>query len=435
MSKGARLSDLPNVGYVHLDGNDQLREVAEHATASLVKLGVRFADSDLDKAPWLVAAQPFELGPDLHDRLTRLGRAVFALLDAAQRLYTMGDPIVRAHLDTGVPPDLRGLDVDRFIDMYRLDVVVSGGQPYLTEVEEIFGNAGKAHAFDVAYGISAARLFEAFQRLGIERIWLDDEYAMYRSENELVATRMAEQFGADVRVDLFSRFRDDGRVGWRFCYVKEFRQYDEELRARILRAAEHLTNPLFHGYGTKGLLALAWDERIAGSLRDLMGAPLLDELRAGVPKSQFFPTDPDSAVIERLKADGRNKVLKVVDSDGVAFTWGSRGVYFGDQSTRRWHQAVDAAAAGHIPGHPTLRNTRYLVTDLVDSDRFDVPFLHPVTERLCLMPQARMRLTPIFGRDAAGGELLGGHATFVNTSRKVHLGRHAVCTPFTWSEA
>lgn len=431
MSKPAALRDLSGVSYLPMDDQAGLREAAEHATALLVKLGVRFADSDLARAPWLVAARPFVLGTELHDRLTRLGRAVFALLDAVQSLYGMGDPIVRAHLDTGVPAELRGLDLDRLIDTYRLDVVVHDGKPYLTEVEEIFGNAGKAHAFEAAYGVSAGRLFETFKRLGIEHIWLDDSYPMYRAENELVATRMAEQFGIEVNVDTFSRFRDDGRVGWRFCYVKELRQYDQELRSKILRAAGRLTNPLFHGYGTKGLLSLTWDERLADPLRDLMGASSFEDLRAGVPHSRFVPMDPDQELVEELKATGRHKVLKVVDSDGVEFTWGSRGVYFGDQSARRWHQAVDAAAAGHIPGRPDLRNTRYLVTDLVDSDRFEVPFLHPVSRRLCLMPRARMRLTPIFGRGAGGGELLGGHATFVNTSRKVHLGRHAVCAPFT----
>jgi hypothetical protein len=45
------------------------------------------------------------------------------------------------------------------------------------------------------------------------------------------------------------------------------------------------------------------------------------------------------------------------------------------------------------------------------------------------MPHARCRLGPVFVSGEAGTELVGGHATFVNTSRKVHLGRHAVCAP------
>ncbi|WP_155370053.1 hypothetical protein [Catellatospora vulcania] len=430
-AKRDMLDDLADVRYTPAEPDGELLDAAAYATESLVKLGVSFTGSERDKAPWLVAARPFALGDDLWERLERLGAAVFALVDAAQDLYREGDAAVRGHLDTGVPEDLRGFDLARYIEMFRLDVVVSGGRPLLTEVEEIFGNAGKAHAFERAYGVSAAPLFDTFRRLGFAHIWLDDGYPMYRSENELVAQRMGEDFGMDVDVEPFSRFRDDGRIGWRFCYVKEFRQYDARLRAEILGSAEQLVNPLFHGYGTKGLLSLSWDERLEDELAARMGAAQLSVLREGVPRSALMPKDPTPEFLADLKAHGRRKVLKVVDSDGVEFTWGSRGVYFGDQSASRWHAAVDAAAAGHIPGHPEHADTSFLISDLADSDRFDVQFLHPHSGQLCLMPRARLRLTPIFTRAGTGSSMLGGHATFVNTSRKVHLGRHAVCTPFT----
>jgi hypothetical protein len=145
----------------------------------------------------------------------------------------------------------------------------------------------------------------------------------------------------------------------------------------------------------------------------------------------LLPLNPAPGFIDDLKTNRRHKVLKVIDSDAAEYTWGSRGIYFGDQSARRWTQAVNAAIAGHIPGRADLAGTRFVISDLVDSDKFDVEFLHPVTAQLCVMPDARLRLTPIFARRESGCDLLGGHATFVNTSRKVHLGRHAVCTPFT----
>ncbi|MGH3827833.1 MAG: hypothetical protein ACRDQX_11770 [Pseudonocardiaceae bacterium] len=430
MSKRDQPRDLADVGYVVADTDTSLREAAEVASDSMVRAGVRFTGSAESTVPWLVAVRPFALGAELYGRLERLGGAVFALLDAAQDLYAEGNPIVRGHLDTGVPADLRGFDLDRYIEMYRLDVLVSGGMPLLTEVEEIFGNAGKAHAFELAYGVSAKPLYAAFHRLGIANIWLDDGYPMYRSENELVAQRMEEEFGVDMHIAPFSKFRDDGRVGWRFCYVKEFRQYDKNLRARILAASDRLVNPLFHGYGTKGLLSLAWDDLLEGDLTARLGEDRVATPRAGVPRSQFMPIDPTPEFIEDLKVNRRRKVLKVVDSDGVEYTWGSCGVYFGDQSAKRWGESVDAAAAGHIPGRPDLIRTRFLISDLVESDKFDVEFLHPVTAQLCVMPGARLRLTPIFARGESGCDLLGGHATFVNTSRKIHLGRHAVCAPF-----
>lgn len=430
MSKRDQLWDLPDVGYVMANRDSSLREVAELASDVLVKVGVRFTGSAESTVPWLVAARPFALGPELHKRLELLGKAVFALLDATQDLYAEGNPIVRGHLDTGVPADLRGFDLDRYIEMYRLDVVVSGGMPVLTEVEEIFGNAGKVYAFERAYGVSATPLYAAFHRLGIANIWLDDGYPMYRPETELVAQRMKEEFEVNMHIAPFSEFRDDGRVGWRFCYVKEFRQYDKNLRARILTASDRLINPLFHGYGTKGLLSLAWDDLLEGDLAARMGEEGFATLRAGIPRSEPMPISPAPEFIEDLMVNRRRKVLKVVDSGGAEYTWGSRGVYFGDQSAKRWREAVYAATAGHIPGRPDLVGTRFLISDLIESDKFDVEFLHPVTAQLCVMPSARLRLTPIFARGESGCDLLGGHATFVNTSRKVHLGRHAVCAPF-----
>ena len=155
MSKRDQLRDLPDVGYVVADPDTALREAAKLASQVLIRAGVRFTGSAESMVPWLVGARPFALGVELYERLERLGEAVFAFLDATQDLYADGNPIVREHLDTGVPADLRGFDLDRYIDMYRLDVVVSGGMPVLTEVEEIFGNAGKVHAFELAYGVSA----------------------------------------------------------------------------------------------------------------------------------------------------------------------------------------------------------------------------------------------------------------------------------------
>jgi hypothetical protein len=127
VSKLDQLRDLPDVGYVVADTDTRLREAAELASDVLVKAGVRFTGSAESGVPWLVAVQPFVLGAELYERLERLGEAVFALLDVTQDLYAEGNPIVRGHLNTGVPADLCGFDLDRYIEMYRLDVVVRSG--------------------------------------------------------------------------------------------------------------------------------------------------------------------------------------------------------------------------------------------------------------------------------------------------------------------
>ncbi|MFE7776188.1 hypothetical protein ACFU5O_20245 [Streptomyces sp. NPDC057445] len=427
-----RRHDLADVVYVPTAQDPDRLGAALHAEGTLIALEVRYGLSDPEWAPWLVAARPFPLGPGLTRQLEELGSAVVALCDTAQDLYADGDPHVRAALDIGVPEDLRGRDLHRRIELFRLDVVVSQGTPLVTELEEAFGNAGKMHAFEQAYGVGADDVFRTFDRLGIERIWMDDQYRMYRSENELAARRMREQFALPMEVGFFSSFRDDGRRGWRFCYVKELRQYDKRLRREILAASERLINPLFHGFGTKALLALVWDPALESRIVQRLGAHLLAVLRATVPRSQVLPARADTTLVEQLKACGRQKVLKVIDSDDSVYTWGSRGVFFGDHSVSRWRDALDAAAAGRIPGHPEA-SARFVISDLVDSDRYDVEFLHPQSRQLCLMPRARIRLTPIYAREGRSSRFLGGHATFVNTSRKVHLGRHAVCTPFVRS--
>ncbi|MFF3322617.1 hypothetical protein [Streptomyces sp. NPDC002889] len=425
-----RRHDLADVVYVPTGQDPDRLSAAIGAEEALVALKVRYGGSDPSRAPWLVASRPFLLGPVLTRRLERLGAGIFALCDVVQELYAEGDPRVRAVLDIGVPEDLRGHDLDRRIELFRLDVVVSQGIPRVTEMEEAFGNVGKMHALEQAYGVPAGPLFHAFHVRGIDRIWMDDQYPTYRPENELVARRMREEFGCPMDVEFFSAFRDDGRTGWRFAYVKELRQYETQLRRRIVAAAEQLINPLFHGYGTKALLSLAGDPVVETRIADRLGKDALAVLRTGVPRSRVLPTRPDEGLLEELEAHRRDKVLKVIDASASEFTWGSRGVFFGDQSASRWRRALEAAAAGHVPGRPEATAARFLISDLVDSDRFDVEFLHPQSRELCVMPRARIRLTPIYAREAAGSRLLCGHTTFVNTSRKVHLGHHAVCTPF-----
>lgn len=104
-------------------------------------------------------------------------------------------------------------------------------------------------------------------------------------------------------------------------------------------------------------------------------------------------------------------------------------MWFGDRSALRWRKALRSALAGRIPGYEGFGSARFIASEPVESDRFDVPFLHPGLDVLALMPQARIRLGSIFTRTAQDIRLVAAHATFVNTSRKIHLGKHAVCAP------
>lgn len=251
---------------------------------------------------------------------------------------------------------------------------------------------------------------------------------------ELLQRRLADGYGQEVTIEYFSRFPADQRgTVWRFCKTKDFAQYPEEIRRGILEARCRFINPLFHGYGTKATLALPFHPELEGEFSRRLGAGTHQVVREGFTRSRFLEENPSPEVVEELLRSHKDSVLKVVDCpNGLDYTWGSRGVFFGDRSASRWRKVVEAAAAGHFPGDPNCTDVRYIVSELVESDRFDVPFLHPGLGVMALMPRARIRLAPIFFRDEGGATLVAGHATFVNTSRKIHLGAHAICAPLDW---
>jgi hypothetical protein len=421
---------LQGVNYVdasHLPPTET--EAARYALREMQALGVRFGHHKT--FPWLVGSSAFKLSHDAWKRLQTAGEATFAFIDAVQQLYRDGMPVACDTLDINTPANLRGLQIDLPIHTFRLDIILEGGRPRITEIEEIYGNVGKLHAMEAAYGLRFDRLFENFAEREIEHIYIDDSVTQYSSELTLVRNRLRHTFGMDVPHSYFSSFNGKRRVKsvWRFCYTRDFFQYDKALQNSIVCSDCEFMNPLFHGYGTKALLSLAHNEEIAPALRQHMGPTLFSALRDVVPQSRMIKADEDPRPLYALQ---KHAVLKVIDCPGhPQYAWGSRGVFFGFGSMQRWQKAVNAAVSGRVVDQPSTSSVAYLLSELVESDRIDVHFLHPLTHSIAIMPQARMRLAPIFFRNKFGVELVGGHATFVNTSRKVHLGQHAVCVPMT----
>lgn len=433
-----RLDELPGVNYLPWASPASEVLAARETARVLVEEGVAFGDLPPGQVPWLVAAGPFRMDALLAARVKRVGEVTFDFIDLVQQLYGEGHPTVRDHLDLNVPADLRGLDLERPILTFRLDMVVEGGRPKVTEIEEVYGNAGKMHAMQRAYGVNYDALFEAFAGLALSHIYVDDSVQGYFPELAVFGGRVGALVGRPIVVERFSSFarRHHGAV-WRFCYTRDFCQYPLEIRRRIVAAnGATFVNPLFHGYGTKALLALVGHPQVAPELERRLGAERYAVLRDGFAPMRLLDPEGAPATLKALEVAHRSAVLKVIDCPGAPeYTWGSRGVFFGDRSAARWRSIVAAAAAGRLPGDPRLAGVRYAVARLVDSDRFDVPFLHPRTGELALLPRARVRLGPIFFRaPGAAPRLVAGHATFVNTSRKVHLGRHAVCAPLDWPQ-
>lgn len=425
-----RFTDIPGVSYLQSERADEDQKAALQRREALLTAGASYPTIPRGTLPWLMALDPFTMGPSLTVRVDDLGAAVFAYIDAVQDLYAQHHPVVRDHLDPGTVPDLRGLELDRRIQTFRLDLVVERGNPVIAEIQEAYGNAGHVHAMQQAYGLSNDGLVRYIASLGLSHALADDQIRAYDPDLTLLRQRFAA-YAQDVVVQFFSEARlSEVRAAWRQCATPDLGQYDIHRRAAITRAGIAFTNPLFHGYGTKALTALAFRSDLTATLEGMIGAGTLATLRAGLPESRLLSAVDDlSALVERRKV----LVIKVIDSpaDRMA-TWGSRGIYFGVISRRQWESVLAGVRGGHLPQRPSFP-ARYLLSRLIESDRFDVPFLHPNGEHLATMPRARINLAPIFVRRSGHRpELVAGSAAFVNTNRKVHPGQHAVCAPLDW---
>jgi len=65
-------------------------------------------------------------------------------------------------------------------------------------------------------------------------------------------------------------------------------------------------------------------------------------------------------------------------------------------ANRRWEKIMQYALNGQIPFEPKINEVRYIVSELVESDRYDVPFWDRNNNQISLMTNARIRLGPIF---------------------------------------
>ena len=392
----------------------------------LLNEGVEFNGSK-EIVPWLVATKSFRLNNELKERITNLGKAVFLYFDAIQELYKCNE-YIKELLDLNVLDDLKGLDLEKKIKTFRLDIVVENNIPKITEVEEIYGNAGKMHAMQVAYGSNFNSLFSSFAKEKIKYVLYDDTVKNYIPELTIFIKRLKKQYNLDVKLYPFSLINDKMHgTAWRFCYTKDFNQYNYEMRKKIINSKMKYINPLFHGYAMKSIFIPLYNVRYESFFKEKMGKDFFDYLKIGTIRSEIINQQTN---FELLIDNRKREVIKVVDSpNNLDYNWGSRGVYFGDTAKNKWEKIVEYVKKGQIPFKPEINNVIFMASELVDSDKYDIDFWDRDNNCISTMYNARIRLGPIFFRSDKNIEFVGGHATFVNTSRKVHLGKHAVCAP------
>ncbi len=408
--------------------------LCRHIENVLISEGIKFKNQESRRIPWLVAKDPFEVDKILRKKIEELGQAVFAFLDAVQALYKEEER-VREILDIGAPDELRGLDPDRGIVTFRLDVIIEKGNLKIAEIEEVYGGIGKIHALHKAYGIHCNALYEEISKTGIERIMIDDRWSEYAPELQILRRKLKTEFGINPEINYLSQYRENmSGVTLRYAYTRDLRLYDPALRKQIINGNVQFINPLFHGYATKAIFSVLFDESLKYRLKQKIGQKYYDLLINGCPRTKLIDSHSINDV-ESFMDNRKKSVLKVINASGdTDYHWGSKGVFFGDISKVKWEETIRSVLRGEIPYNPDIRGVRYILSDLVKSDRYDIPFWNHVDHNVSLMKNALIRLEPVFFRlNGRGSRLVGGMATFVNTSRKVHLGKHAVFAPLSFS--
>jgi hypothetical protein len=381
--------------------------------------------------PWLISENPWKLEPEIQSQLKLLGEVVFKFFDALQCLYESGHQYVIETLDIGVSDNLRGLQLTKPLQFFRLDILVSNKKVYLTEIEEVFGGAGVLAAMESAYGINYDSFYRLLNEFNIKNIYIDDTFLEYGIEMKLLSKRL----GGDIKILPFSKFNPNNLgVSWRFCYTKDLSQYSLEIIDSIISSTVHFINPLFHGYSSKLALALLFHEGSKEDLKILMGEKDYHTLIKSVPRTILL--NKDNFKLYDILNTRKSNVLKVADCrDDINYNWGSRGVYFGSSmSQKKWKNILNEAMENKIPEKDIYGST-YMVMEQIESDRYDIPFYNPCENAICLMNKARLKLGPIYTRINNKVEMgKAMEATFVNTSRKVHVGTHAVVAPVILGE-
>ncbi len=420
-------SKLLGVNYYNLHADTQILNNMRCVENEILKEGVSFGKHDKKEAPWLLGTSSFKINPLLFQELFSLGKAFYLFFDHLQYLYKNNHELVEP-LDIGTEENLRGLDLDKTLKTFRLDIILKSGKPVITEVEEVYGNIGKVIAMSKAYNIGYQPVLDRFTNLELSSVFLDDTVLAYTSELRILTKHLDKISGNKICIKPFSLLNDsDSGNAWKFCYTKDFSQYGHEKQKKILNGNINFVNPLFHGYGSKTILALIHDESLKAAFSKALGPDVYHTLLRSTPKSIMFDRFRDLNYL----VNNRDKwVLRVADCrENLDLNWGARGVFFPGKSKKKWEKLLGDAKFGYVELNENKFSAYFMLCELIDSDCFDVEFWNKNENCISIMNKARIRLSPIFFREGEKIYIIGGHATFVNTSRKVHLGKHAVCVP------
>ena len=406
----------------------------------------------LDGAWWLPAVAPFPLPAATAGELPRIGRALFALLDAVADLYD-SEATLRALLTHRVAPRVNWLVGREPVLLLRPDFQLvpddDGYRLVATELEICPAAQGFAHAMQVGYGL-ATDLADAFVRLlrgrpllivataqwseflfeqlafcralaergATAHVLLDRPPAALASEVATGRRWVPPLFGVATRppgwdTDVPGRLAAHGldahlwpgeawpetvgdAVVFRFGYFDCFDAGAIRAFVRWQAAGATFLNPPITYLESKSLLAAAHLPAVRQRLSATPG--VLATLDRCLPETRLLTAE----VLPALLDERQQWVIKYAGFDGDNRAWGGRSVRFGgDCSADAWLSSLCEAIELPWP---------VVAQRLVPSERVDINY-YDANDNVRRLPRAHTRLRSFLLRDGDDVCDAGTHLT------------------------
>jgi hypothetical protein len=349
---------------------------------------------------WQIAADPFQLSPEIRREFETLGRVLLQFYRALNLLYQHSaagkQPTwIADWLDRGKPADLIALQrstafKNQLPRVIRPDVILTDDGLKIVELDSVPGGIGLTGWLNQTYsnleapvigGLDGmltgfAGIFDDAKRV---HIVISEESKTYRPEMEW----LAQQLGPDrflVQDTNYKQFTDGDAV-YRFFELFDLPNVaNAQLILELAREARiQLTSPPKPVLEEKMMFALLWNRNLHGFWRQNLGESFFKRMLDLTPYSWLIdptPLPPQGAFprlditewnqLKSLSQRERELILKV--SGFSTEGWGARGVYLGsDLSHAEWSAAVDKALAGAARSPYLLQ--RFHKPKLVDSGR------------------------------------------------------------------
>jgi hypothetical protein len=464
--------------------------VAEHLAPNLFRSVAGQAAPDAAQIAWRITPEPFPLAPATVAKLQTIGADLLKFYRGLNKLYFQSvrgtmPSFVREYLEMGKPEQIIRLQrQNRFKQdipsVIRPDIIlterVTDAGMIAAELDAVPGGMGFVGAMGQTYcelgfdqvgeydGILQGFAAMARALTGKERpviaIVVSVESEDYRGEMIWLADALARAGFADavaVRPEEVVFTEEalvvDTPTGRRtvdllYRFFELFDLLNIPKQELIFYAARHkrvvVTPPPKSFFEEKLTFALLHHPMLETFWRQEMGADAYERVGRLFPQTWILDPRPlpPQAVIDRLRADGRavhqwsqlyglskSERLYVVKPSGFSeLSWGSKGVYVGDDLTKdEWMAVLDGGLA-------MFERTPHIVQRFHKGRRVQVPYLDVKAGEIKTM-DGRVRLCPYYFVVGDEAKLSGVLATIVPADKRlIHGMSTAIMAPCAVSE-